>query len=150
VGASTKSSKGRRVRLLSRPAVAALKDHRERQLEERMRLAGSGPRPPRRDRLPPQPLEPAQPLLQAHKGALRCPGRPTLPRPQAHLRHAALAGRRLRQGGLRDAGSRLDNHHPQHLLPRPARHAGPRGRRDGAGAEDRVVSGPPRVAVRLQ
>jgi integrase len=39
VGASTKSGKGRRVRL-SRPAVAALKDHRKRQLEERMRLAG--------------------------------------------------------------------------------------------------------------
>jgi integrase len=39
VGASTKSGKGRRVRL-NRPAVAALKDHRKRQLEERMRLAG--------------------------------------------------------------------------------------------------------------
>jgi integrase len=39
VGASTKSGKGRRVRL-TRPAVTALKDHRNRQLEERMRLAG--------------------------------------------------------------------------------------------------------------
>jgi len=39
VGASTKSGKGRRVRL-TRQAVAALKDHRLRQLEERMRLAG--------------------------------------------------------------------------------------------------------------
>jgi integrase len=39
VGASTKSGKGRRVRL-TRPAVTALKDHRKRQLEERMRLAG--------------------------------------------------------------------------------------------------------------
>jgi integrase len=39
VGASTKSGKGRRVRL-TRRAVAALKDHRRRQLEERMRLAG--------------------------------------------------------------------------------------------------------------
>jgi integrase len=39
VGASTKSGKGRRVRLTQR-AVAALKDHRKRQLEERMRLAG--------------------------------------------------------------------------------------------------------------
>ncbi len=39
VGASTKSGKGRRVRL-TRRAVAALKDHRKRQLEERMRLAG--------------------------------------------------------------------------------------------------------------
>jgi integrase len=38
VGASTKSGKGRRVRL-TRQAVAALKDHRKRQLEERMRLA---------------------------------------------------------------------------------------------------------------
>jgi integrase len=38
-GASTKSGKGRRVRL-TRQAVAALKDHRKRQLEERMRLAG--------------------------------------------------------------------------------------------------------------
>ncbi len=38
-GASTKSGKGRRVRL-TRPAVTALKDHRKRQLEERMRLAG--------------------------------------------------------------------------------------------------------------
>lgn len=39
VGASTKSGKGRRVRL-TRRAVAALKDHRKRQLEERMRLGG--------------------------------------------------------------------------------------------------------------
>jgi integrase len=39
VDASTKSGKGRRVRL-TRRAVAALKDHRKRQLEERMRLAG--------------------------------------------------------------------------------------------------------------
>ena len=39
VGTSTKSGKGRRVRL-TRPAVTALKDHRNRQLEERMRLAG--------------------------------------------------------------------------------------------------------------
>jgi integrase len=39
VGASTKSGKGRRVRL-TRRAVAALKDHRKRQLEERMHLAG--------------------------------------------------------------------------------------------------------------
>jgi integrase len=38
VGASTKSGKGRRVRL-TRQAVTALKDHRKRQLEERMRLA---------------------------------------------------------------------------------------------------------------
>ncbi len=39
VGASTKSGKGRRVRL-TRQAVTALKDHRKLQLEERMRLAG--------------------------------------------------------------------------------------------------------------
>jgi integrase len=39
VGASTKSGKGRRVRL-TRRAVAALKTHRKRQLEERMQLAG--------------------------------------------------------------------------------------------------------------
>jgi integrase len=39
VGASTKSGRGRRVRL-TRRAAAALKDHRKRQLEERMRLAG--------------------------------------------------------------------------------------------------------------
>ena len=39
VGASTKSGKGRRVRL-SRRAAAALKEHRKRQLEERMRLSG--------------------------------------------------------------------------------------------------------------
>lgn len=39
VGTSTKSGKGRRVRL-TRQAVVALKDHRKRQLEERMRLAG--------------------------------------------------------------------------------------------------------------
>jgi integrase len=39
IGSSTKSGKGRRVRLTQR-AVAALKDHRKRQLEERMRLAG--------------------------------------------------------------------------------------------------------------
>jgi integrase len=39
VGGSTKSGNGRRVRL-TRRAVAALKDHRKRQLEERMRLAG--------------------------------------------------------------------------------------------------------------
>ena len=38
IGASTKSGKGRRVRL-TRRVVAALKDHRKRQLEERMRLA---------------------------------------------------------------------------------------------------------------
>ena len=40
MGASTKSGRGRRVRL-TRQAVAALKDHRKRQLEERMRL-GAG------------------------------------------------------------------------------------------------------------
>lgn len=39
VGTSTKSGKGRRVRL-TRQAVVALKDHRKRQLEERMRLVG--------------------------------------------------------------------------------------------------------------
>lgn len=39
VGASTKSGKGRRVRL-TRRATTALKDHRKRQLQERMRLAG--------------------------------------------------------------------------------------------------------------
>jgi integrase len=39
VGTSTKSGRGRRVRL-TRRAVAALKDHRKRQVEERMRLAG--------------------------------------------------------------------------------------------------------------
>ena len=39
IGSSTKSGKGRRVRLTQR-AVAALKDHRKRQLEERMCLAG--------------------------------------------------------------------------------------------------------------
>jgi integrase len=39
VGASTKSGKGRRVRL-TRRAASVLKDHRKRQLEERMRLAG--------------------------------------------------------------------------------------------------------------
>jgi integrase len=39
VGGSTKSGKGRRVRL-TQGAVAALKQHRKRQLEERMRLAG--------------------------------------------------------------------------------------------------------------
>ncbi len=39
MGKSTKSGKGRRVRL-TRRAVMALKDHRKRQLEERMRLAG--------------------------------------------------------------------------------------------------------------
>ena len=39
VGASTNSGKGRQVRF-TRRAVTALKDHRKRQLEERMRLAG--------------------------------------------------------------------------------------------------------------
>jgi integrase len=39
VGISTKSGKGRRVRLTQR-AVGTLRDHRKRQLEERMRLAG--------------------------------------------------------------------------------------------------------------
>jgi integrase len=39
IGASTKSGKGRRVRLTP-PAVAALREHKKRQLEERMRLAG--------------------------------------------------------------------------------------------------------------
>ena len=39
VGASTKSGQGRRVRL-TRQAATALKDHRKRQLEERLRLAG--------------------------------------------------------------------------------------------------------------
>lgn len=39
VGASTKSGKGRRVRL-TRQAASALKDHRKRQLAERLRLAG--------------------------------------------------------------------------------------------------------------
>ena len=39
VGASTKSGRGRRVRL-TRRATAGLKDHRKRQLEERIRLAG--------------------------------------------------------------------------------------------------------------
>ncbi len=38
--ASTKSGKGRRVRL-TRPAVTALKDHHKRQLEERMRFSES-------------------------------------------------------------------------------------------------------------
>ena len=39
IGRSTKSGKGRRVRL-TRRAVTALKDHRKRQLEERMHLSG--------------------------------------------------------------------------------------------------------------
>ena len=55
VGASTKSGKDRRVRL-TRPAVTALKDHRKRQLEERMRLSGSG-----RIRISPFPTKSATP-----------------------------------------------------------------------------------------
>ena len=39
MGVSTKSGKGRRVRL-TRQAASALQDHRKRELEERMRLAG--------------------------------------------------------------------------------------------------------------
>src|SRR5215212_7963660 len=39
IGASTKSGKGRRVRL-TQQAAAALRGHKKRQLEERMRLAG--------------------------------------------------------------------------------------------------------------
>jgi integrase len=39
IGISTKSGKGRRVRLTWQ-AVEALKDHRKRQLEEKLRLAG--------------------------------------------------------------------------------------------------------------
>jgi integrase len=39
IGASTKSGKGRRVRL-TRRAAAALREHKKRQLEERLRLAG--------------------------------------------------------------------------------------------------------------
>src|SRR5215216_7134736 len=39
IGASTKSGKGRRVRL-TRRAAAALREHKKRQLEERIRLAG--------------------------------------------------------------------------------------------------------------
>ena len=39
VGASTKSGKGRRVRL-TQQAASTLRDHRKRQLEERLRLAG--------------------------------------------------------------------------------------------------------------
>jgi integrase len=41
VGASTKSGQGRRGRL-TRQAASTLKDHRKRQLEERLRLAGPG------------------------------------------------------------------------------------------------------------
>jgi integrase len=61
VGASTKSGKGRRVRL-TRPAVTALKitasASSKRGCAGRA-LAGSGPRLRRRDRLSNQPLEPA-------------------------------------------------------------------------------------------
>jgi hypothetical protein len=63
-----------------------------------------------------------------------------VPRPEAHLRHTALEGRRQREGGLRDARPRLHYHYPQHLLPRTPRHARLRSRRDGSGVGNHLVS----------
>jgi len=90
VGASTKSGKDRRVRL-TRPAVTALKDHRKRQLEERMRLSGlcqdqklTFPNEIR------HPLNPSNLRNRSFKRivARQRSGRPTLPRSPPYVRHA--------------------------------------------------------------
>ena len=65
---------------------------------------------------------------------LQRPGRSTLPRSPAHVRHAAVEPRRQREGRLRATRTRLHNHHPEHLLSRTPRHAGLRRRRDGGSA----------------
>jgi integrase len=127
-----KSGKGRNIRLTQR-AVVALKEHRRRQLEERMEhgalwqdhglvfASGIG-----------TPLLGGN-LNRSFKAALRR-ARDTLPRSQAHVRHAATpTGRepQVRPGTLR---ARRHFPHPQRLLARAARHGGRRLRGDGRGA----------------
>jgi hypothetical protein len=153
VGASIKSGKDWRVRL-TRPAVTALKDHRKRQLEERMRLSRLW-----QDQRLTFPNEIGHPLNRSDLRnrsfkrimARQRSGRPTLTRSPPYVRHALPERRSQREGSLRDARPRLYNHHPQHLLSRFARHAGLRRRRDRSGVGSHVVRLTRfRVAARLQ
>ena len=144
VGQSTKSGKGRRVRL-TRRATAALKVHRKRQIEEQM-LAKPGQGLWRNLDLafPTETGSLFNPSSLRNRSFKRIKARSGVrddlrSRPTAHLRHAAVERRRQREGGLRDAGTLFHNHHPQHLFPCPARHAGHRCRRHGVGARCHLV-----------
>ena len=127
------------------------RNHRKRQLEERMRLAGLWHH---------QGL--VFPTKPAHRSTLQtcatAPSSASKPAPVSGMIYVSticatlLLRRRQREGGLRDARPRLHNYYPQHLLPRTPQHAGLSSRRDGSGVGNRLVSQAPsdcsKVAVK--
>jgi integrase len=141
-----KSGHGRYLRL-SRRAVSALRAHRKRQLEERVRKAGLWedhclvfPSEVGTPHEWAQPLQGVQDTRQARLPAADTP----LPRPAAYVCHATAKAGRKSQVRPRSLRPRRHKPHPEHLLPRLARHGRRRGWRDGR----RVRVAP--VAVRLQ
>ena len=125
-----KRGKGRGVRI-TEGAVAALRDHRRRQNEDRLRLGtlwqdgglvftstiGTSVDVGNLTYRSFRPLLERRPA--AHKG----------PRPQAHGGDASARQGRPPQDSPGDARALHDNPDDGHLLPRPARHAGRRGGR---------------------
>jgi integrase len=149
VGISTKSGKGRRVRLTQR-AVGTLRDHRKRQLEERMRLAGIW-----RDQglvFPNETGSPLNPSNLRNRSFKRIKARSGVREDlRFHdLRHTCatlllsegvnvkVVSEQL--GHVRAARTRVNNHYPEYLLPHPAGHAGLRSRCNGGGIGIHVVS----------
>jgi hypothetical protein len=128
---SPKCGKSRSVRLTP-SAVKALEDHRERQLEEKLRLAGLWKEnglvfttvigtPMDRDNLVKRSFKPLM-------------GRTRLPQIRFHdLRHPPAVERHAPEGGTGDAEIRRYFSNDGHLLARAARYAERGSRRDRAG-----------------
>ncbi len=137
-----KSGKGRNIRL-TQVAVAALREHRRRQLEERMErgsLAGKWARVRLPYRYAPAGWEPP-PFLQGYATTRRS-AQDTLPRSPAHLRHAAATAGDQPQVRPGVAGPRRHCAYPQRLLARAPRHGKRRRRGHGRCPRiARVVSG---------
>jgi integrase len=131
-----KTAKGRRSLALDPATVAALRQHRARQAEERLAVG------PRWHRTPAScsPGRTADPSIRSGSphGSSSSPGRPA-PEDQAARRSPELRLGRTRrrhpgQGRLRAARARQHRHHHGHQQPRPPR-PGRRGRRHGGEAD---------------
>jgi integrase len=131
-----KTAKGRRSLALDPATVAALRDHRRRQLEERLAVGPKWQDSGLGIHLAGRPPHPPSAVLQVVRAA-RPGGRP--PEDQAARRPAQLRLGRARrrhpgQGRFRAARARQHRHHHGHLQPRPPG-PGRRGRRHGGEAD---------------
>jgi integrase len=130
-----KTKGSRRSVKLSKRTLEALRSHLERQLREIDRLAPVARERPhirlgdrRAAKAPLHHHAPLQALAQAG-GAAADP----LPRPPAHVRHAALVQERQPQDSLGDVRARHHSHHAGYLQPCAPHHAGERCKGDGRG-----------------